>query len=157
MVTRRLAGFSLIELLVSAAILGLLASIAVPFVETTVRREKERALRIALRDIRQAIDAYQHAAATGRIKAPADSGCPKTLTDLTSGATDLGPRGGKLYFLRRIPRDPFFADSSVAAANTWGLRSYASSDDAPKKGDDVFDVYSQSKQTGMNGIPYKEW
>jgi len=152
-------GFSLIELLAAAAILGLLASVAVPFVETTMKRQKEQALRIALRDIRQALDAYKQAASDGRIKLDqAKSGYPASLTELTSGVKDeKNAPHRKMYFLRRIPRDPFNTDSSVPAIQSWGLRSYASEEDKPVPGDDVFDVYSTSELTGLNGVPYKEW
>lgn len=154
-----MAGFSFIELLASAAILGLLASIAVPFVETTVRRQKEHDLRIALREIRQGIDAYKQATVTGRIASlPAQSGYPPSLTELVAGVDDLAHVGGpKLYFLRRVPRDPFFQDGSVSAIDTWGLRSFESSAERPRSGNDVFDVYSLSSQTGLNGVPYVEW
>ena len=153
------SGFSLIELLAAAAILGVLASVAVPFVETAMKRQKEQALRIALRDIRQALDAYKQATASGRIKVDSeDSGYPASLVELTSGVVDLkDPKARKMYFLRRIPRDPFNTDSSVPAIQSWGLRSYASEEDKPVAGDDVFDVYSTSKLTGLNGVPYKEW
>ncbi|MFN3717093.1 MAG: hypothetical protein ACK4R8_10260, partial [Thiobacillus sp.] len=62
-----------------------------------------------------------------------------------------------LYFLRRLPRDPFYPDASVPAAETWGLRSYASPPDAPVPGRDVFDVHSLSTAKGLNGLPYREW
>jgi general secretion pathway protein G len=151
-------GFSLIELLAAAAILGLLASVAVPFVETAIKREKEQALRIALRDIRQAIDAYKQATAAGQITVAKDaSGYPPTLTDLVAGSEDAAKPGRKLYFLRRIPRDPFYPDATTGAVDTWGLRSFDSPADHPKKGDDVFDVYSTSGKTGLNGVPYGEW
>ncbi|NVD69561.1 prepilin-type N-terminal cleavage/methylation domain-containing protein [Duganella sp. BJB1802] len=152
-------GFSLIELLAAAAILGLLATVAVPFVETSIKRQKEQGLRIALRDIRQGIDAYKKAVVDGQIKlADIDaSGYPATLTDLVAGAPNEKNGGKPLYFLRRIPRDPFYADASAAAIDTWGLRSFASSDKNPAKGKDVFDVYSTSDATGLNGVPYREW
>lgn len=154
----RLGGFSFIELLASAAILALLASIAVPFVETTVKRQKEQELRVALRDIRQGIDAYKQAADSKRIAVEAtQSGYPPTLQDLVGGVADTTRDGKTVYFMRRIPRDPFFADSSVAAVDTWGLRSFASPTDKPKPGDDVFDVYSTSQLVGLNGVPYAEW
>jgi general secretion pathway protein G len=155
----RATGFSLIELLVAAAILGLLATVAMPMAELTIRREKEHELRVALRDIRQGIDAYKVAASSGKIALQTgQSGYPPALTDLVSGVTDAtNPSGPKLYFLRRIPRDPFYPDTTAAAPDTWGKRSYDSSPDAPRAGDDVFDVYSQSTQSGLNGVAYNEW
>ncbi|MYN40401.1 prepilin-type N-terminal cleavage/methylation domain-containing protein [Duganella sp. FT109W] len=156
---RRSFGFSLIELLASAAILGLLATVAVPFVETTVKRQKEQALRLALRDIRQGLDAYKKAVVDGQIKLTdlAASGYPATLVDLVSGVADAKNNGKPLYFLRRIPRDPFYPDATAPAINTWGLRSFSSSAEHPVKGDDVYDVYSTSDAVGLNGVPYREW
>jgi general secretion pathway protein G len=156
---RRISGFSLVELLVSAAILGLLATVAMPMVELTAKREKEHNLRVALRDIRAAIDAYKTAASAGKITLlPGQSGYPPTLSELINGVTDAtNPNGPKLYFLRRLPRDPFYPDMTTPAIDTWGKRSYASPPDAPHAGDDVFDVYSQSTLTGLNGVPYSEW
>lgn len=155
---RRHAGFSLIELLAAAAILGVLATVAMPVMETTLRRQKEQALRIALRDIRQAIDAYKLAADGGRIVIDSDdSGYPKSLSDLTAGIADQkSPSGPKLYFLRRIPRDPF-ADPATSAIDSWGKRRFDSPAEAPVEGEDVFDVYSRSPQTGLNGVPYAQW
>ncbi|MGZ5198327.1 MAG: type II secretion system protein [Telluria sp.] len=158
-VKRSPRGFTLIELLASAAILGILAAVAVPVIETTVRREKEHALRQALRDIRRGIDAYKQAAITGHVLvADGESGYPPALQDLVNGVPDeLNKAGPRLYFLRRIPRDPFFANSNVSAVETWGKRSYDSPPDAPRAGADVFDVYSTSALTGLNGVPYAEW
>lgn len=155
----RVAGFSLIELLAASAILGLLATVAVPFVETTVKRQKEQALQTALNDIRSAIDAYKKAVDDKRIELadPNASGYPATLQDLVIGAPDKKNGNRPLHFLRRIPRDPFSGDSSVAAAATWGLRSLDSPADKPQPGVDVFDVYSTSAQTGLNGTPYRDW
>jgi len=67
------------------------------------------------------------------------------------------PNGHLMYFLRRVPRDPFFPDASVPAEETWGLRSYASPPDAPRPGADVFDVHSLSSRPSLNGVPYREW
>jgi general secretion pathway protein G len=145
-------GFTLIELLITVAILGLLASVALPLAELTVQRGKEQELRHALRDIREAIDAYKRAADEGAIEKGADkSGYPPTLAVLAEGAVDKrDPRGARIYFLRRIPVDP-------VSGEAWGIRSYASPADAPQSGDDVFDVHSKSTQAGLNGVPYKEW
>lgn len=154
-----LAGFSLVELLVSVAIIGLLASMAMPVVELARKRQKEAELRTALHDIRRAIDAYKDAATAHRIAvADGASGYPPTLTDLAAGVQDLANTSGpKLYFLRRVPRDPFNADASVAAVDSWALRSFASPADKPAPGEDVFDVSSTSSDVGLNGIPYEEW
>jgi general secretion pathway protein G len=156
---RRSGGFTFIELLASAAIIGLLASVAVPMVQTTVKRQKERELRIALREIRQGIDAYKQAGVAGRIAVLQEqSGYPPSLLTLVQGVDDVSrPEHPKLYFLRRIPRDPFFPDANVKAVDTWGKRSFASPPEKPEEGDDVFDVYTKSAQTGLNGVPYREW
>lgn len=151
-------GFSFIELLASVAIMGLLASVALPLAETTVRRQKENELRTALRDIRQGIDAYKAASINGKIaKRAEESGYPKTLEELVSGVEDASQPGSKLYFLRRIPRDPFSQDASVSSIETWRVRSFQSPSDNPRPGDDVFDISSKSTQHGLNGIPYSEW
>ncbi|MES2069879.1 MAG: type II secretion system protein [Pseudomonadota bacterium] len=152
------AGFSYIELLVSVVILGLLATIAMPLAETTVRRQKETELRRALRDIRQGLDAYKQAVTNGKIATqPNDSGYPPSLIELAAGVDDLSHPGKRLYFLRRVPRDPFATDASLAAIDTWGKRSFASPPSNPREGVDVYDVYSLSTQTGLNGVLYKDW
>jgi general secretion pathway protein G len=145
-------GFTLIELVITVAILGLLASVALPLAEVTVQRGKEQELRRSLRDMREAIDAYKRAADEGAIdKSVGKSGYPPSLAALVEGAVDRrDPRGARIYFLRRVPADPL-------AGEPWGLRSYASPADAPQSGEDVFDVHSTSTQAGLNGIPYREW
>lgn len=155
----RAAGFSLIELMVTLAILALLASMAVPFAQLVQQRHKETELRHALRQIRTALDSYRQHVKEGRVEAAADaSGYPPDLDALWQGVDDrTRPDAGKLYFLRRLPRDPFFPDSAAPPASTWGLRSYASPPDAPAPGRDVFDVYSLSPASGLNGVPYREW
>lgn len=145
-------GFTLIELLITVAIVAVLASIALPLSEVSVQRGKEADLRRALRDVRNALDAYKRASDEGRIlRSPDQSGYPPSLALLVEGVTDAkSPTGAKIYFLRRLPRDPFQPDS-------WGLRSYESPPSDPKPGKDVFDVHSLSERKGLNGIPHREW
>lgn len=152
-------GFTLIELVVTIAILGLLATVAVPFAQLVQQRQKETVLREDLRSIRTAIDAYKQAVLEKRIDSPADaSGYPPDLDVLWKGVVDkTKPDDSKIYFLRRLPRDPFHPDASAEPAETWGKRSYASPPDEPEEGDDVYDVYSLSEKTGLNGVPYREW
>ena len=152
-------GFTLIELVVTIAILGLLATVAVPFAQLVQQRSKEAELRTSLRQIRTAIDAYKQAVVEKRIESPADaSGYPPDLDVLWKGVADITkPDDSKLYFLRRLPRDPFYPDAAAEPAETWGKRSYASPPDDPQEGDDVYDVYSLSDKTGLNGVPYREW
>ncbi|MDR3483165.1 MAG: type II secretion system protein [Burkholderiaceae bacterium] len=155
---RRDAGFSIVELVVSVAILGVLASVAMPVIETSITREKEYQLRIALRDIRNAIDAYKQATASGVISlGQVPSGYPPSLTELSGGVPTVATPVQQLYFLRSIPRDPFYPDQTTPALATWGLRSYESPPDSPAPGTDVFDVYSTSTQVGLNGVPYSQW
>ncbi|RZT01888.1 general secretion pathway protein G [Duganella sp. CF402] len=155
----RARGFTLIELLVTLAILGLLSALVIPTAQVVVQRRQEQDLREALRDIRHALDAYKQAYDQGRItKTLAASGYPKTLELLAEGVPDLqSPRHTKIYFLRRVPRDPFNTDGTLADAQTWGKRSYASEPDQPREGEDVYDVYSLSEKSGLNGVPYKKW
>src|SRR6266581_3926388 len=120
-------GFTLIELVITVAIVALLASVALPVSELAVQRTKEQELRRTLRQIREAIDDHK------------------------------SPKKEKIYFLRRVPRDPFNADPTLSAAATWGKRSYASPPDDPKEGDDVFDVFSLAPGKGINGQPYRDW
>ena len=152
-------GFTLIELVITVAIIGILALGLFPLTQLAAQRSKEQELRAALREIRTAIDAYKQAGDENRIEKKADAtGYPPNLAVLAEGVKDVkSPDDKKIYFLRRIPRDPFFDDSNVSAEDTWGLRSYASPPDDPKDGDDVFDVYSMSSKSGLNGVPYREW
>jgi general secretion pathway protein G len=156
---KRAAGFTLIELVAVLAILGVLASIALPLAEISVQRGREQELRHALREIRDAIDAYKRAADEGRIARDAGSaGYPRSLAVLAEGLADArDPKRARIYFLRRVPRDPMHPDAGLDAAATWGKRSYASAPDDPQEGDDVFDVFSRSHLLGLNGVEYRRW
>jgi general secretion pathway protein G len=155
----RARGFTIIELVITLAIVGLLASAAMPLAQLVAQREKEAELRTALREIRTALDAYKLAMDTGHIeKKLGASGYPPDLKSLYLGVEDTASaKKVKIYFLRRIPRDPFFPDGTVATEDTWGLRSYQSPPDDPQPGDDVFDVYSLAAGKGLNGVPYHDW
>ena len=153
-------GFTIIELVVTVAIVGLLATAIIPSAQLVYQREREAELRDSLRTIRTAIDAYRKAVDQGHIKKEIDkSGYPPDLQTLVDGVDDArsAKEGVRIYFLRRVPRDPFWPDPTTPAADTWGLRSYASSADDPQPGDDVFDVYTRSSLTGLNGVPYHDW
>lgn len=156
---RHSRGFTLIELLVTATIVAVLASVALPLAELNVKRNRENDLRAALRDIRNAIDAYKQAVDEGRIVKKADeTGYPPSLEILVDGVVDArNPKRTRIVFLRRLPRDPLHEDPSVPAAETWALRSYDSPADAPSPGSDVYDISSRSEGTGLNGIPYAQW
>ena len=145
-------GFTLIEMLICAAIVALLATIALPLAELAVQRDREQQLRSALRELRGAIDSYKRAADEGRIERKADrSGFPPNLAVLVEGVKDAkSPKDERIFFLRRLPRDPLTGEA-------WGLRSYASSHDSPQAGEDVYDVFTRSQAVGLNGVPYKQW
>lgn len=153
-------GFTLVELLITLAILGLLAGLAVPTIEIVAQRKKEQELRAALREIRSAIDAYKLAVDEGKIAIQQnESGYPPRIEMLYEGVLDNSDptRKKKIFFLRQLPRDPFYPDRSAPPAQTWLKRSYASDYNDPKEGADVYDVRSLSSDVGLNGVPYKEW
>ncbi len=143
-------GTTLIELIVAIAILLILTGAAVPIARTVVRRDKERALRRDLWEMRDAIDRYKEAADRGSFQTKVGSeGYPPDLDTLVEGV-DIN--GKKLRFLRRIPVDP------MTGTKEWGMRSMK---DDPKStsfsGDNVFDVFTKSEQTALDGTKYNEW
>ncbi len=152
-------GFTLIELVITVAIVALLASVALPVSELAVQRTKEQELRRTLRQIRDAIDLYKQASDEGRVrKSVGDSGYPKKLEDLAElDADQKSDKKEITSFPRPNPRDPLNAEPALSAAASWGKRSYASPPDDPREGDDVFDVFSLAPGKGINGQPYREW
>lgn len=155
-------GLTLIEVLITITILALLAGMAIPLSELTVKRQKEVELKRNLRVIRLAIDNYKKAWDEGRIeKELGTSGYPPDLLVLVEGVKDVKDVKADVVikFLRRIPKDPTFYDpyGDTDAIDTWGLRSYDSDYDSPSEGDDVFDVYSLSSDIGINGSEYSGW
>ncbi len=179
----RARGFTLIELVVTLALVGVMAMVAVPLYEVTAVRMKEMALRTALRQIRTALDAYKDASDAGKIQKEAgDSGYPPSLkvlvegVDAAQGSTSIAGQNPtnltaqspssltassdqptRLMFLRQVPRDPFTPDSSVPPEEQWDTRSYGSPPSDPQPGKDVYDVMSKSAAVGTNGIAYKDW
>src|SRR6266478_2574539 len=143
-------GLTLVELIVAIAILAILAGAAVPLARTTVRRSKERELRRDLWEMRDAIDRYKDAADRGAFQIKVGTeGYPPDLETLDDGV-DVG--GKKVRFLRRIPNDP------MTNSTDWGLRSMQ--DDPASDswgGQNVFDVFTKSDGTGLDGTKYKDW
>jgi len=153
-----LRGFTLIEMLVVLTLMAILASAARPLLELSVQRSREHELRQALRTVRTALDAYKKAVELGTVgKSAEDSGYPPSLNALVAGVPDAkSPEGKKVYFLRRLPRDPF-ADKSLDPADTWGLRAADSPPDEPRPGRDVFDIYSRSGRLALDGTKVRDW
>ncbi len=152
-------GFTLIELVVTLAILAMIASAAAPVLQLSIKRSKEQELKRSLWQIRDAIDAYKQATTDGLIKLePGQSGYPASLKVLVTGVENIkDPKKKRLYFLRRIPRDPFTENPELSNEETWGKRSYASSFEEPQEGSDVYDVFSRSNSIGLDGQAYREW
>ena len=144
------AGLTLVELIVTVAILGILASAAVPIARFQVKREKERILRYDLWQIRAAIDAYKDAADKHAFQTKVDSqNYPPDLQTLVDG---VDVQGKKLRFLRHIPVDPMNGN------NDWGLRSMQDDPDSDSwGGQNVFDLHSTSTATALDGTKYSDW
>ncbi|MFQ6404423.1 prepilin-type N-terminal cleavage/methylation domain-containing protein [Methylophilus sp. 'Pure River'] len=155
--SRKHYGFTLVELLVTLALLALLVTSASPVLQLNTKREKERELKRALWQIRDALDAYKDAVDQGLIKKTAEgSGYPPNLAILVTGVENAqDTKKKKLFFLRRIPRDPFAADTEQNNAGTWRIRAYDGALD--EMAQDVYDVSSRSPAMGINQQPYSEW
>ncbi len=147
-------GLTLIELIVAFTILALLCSMAVPLARYRVRRDRERQLRWALHDMRQAIDKYKDLCDQGKLGAPKlGTECyPETLDILVEGVKEAGKVDAKIRFLRRLPKDP------MTSSFDWGKRSMQ---DDPKSnswgGQDIFDVYTKSTAKASDGTQYTDW
>ena len=152
-------GFSLIELAIVVTILGILASAVMPLSHIGTKRAKELELKRNLRIIRMAIDSYKKAYDDKRIETTIDrSGYPSSLNELVEGVTDVkDPDGNKIYFLRRLPRDPMNDNEFLTPEETWEMRSYESEPDDFTGGDDVYDIRSTSEDIALNETLYQEW
>lgn len=158
-------GFTFIELVITLALVGLLAMLALPLYEMTATRMKESELRQALRTIRSGLDTYKAATDSGSLAREAgDSGYPPSLEKLTESLELQGKRdlsgsiaSQRMVILRQLPRDPLSTDPEIPAAQTWNTRAYASRAGDPQPGDDVFDVSSKSSRIGLDGTPYSSW
>jgi general secretion pathway protein G len=153
----RARGYTFVEVLVVSVILLILASAAMPLARVTLQRQREVELRRTLRELRTAIDRYKDAADQGVIAAtdlrPGNENYPPTLEVLVEGVTKAGDATGvKLKFLRRIPVDPLTGEAE------WGLRSYQDKPDSTSwGGQNVYDVYTKSEGTALDGTKYREW
>lgn len=143
-------GLTLVELIVTVAILSILASAAVPVTIYTVKRRNERELRRDLWEMRDAIDHYKEAADLHAFQTKIDSmNYPPDLDTLVTG---VEVQGKKVKFLRKIPTDPMTGKAE------WGLRSMEDDPDSQSYGgQSVFDVYSESQGTGLDGTKYSTW
>ena len=152
-------GFSLIELVIVVTILGILASAVMPLAHIGTKRAKELELKRNLRIIRMAMDSYKKAYDDKRIEAEIGrSGYPLSLKELVEGVVDVkDPESNKMYFLRRLPRDPMNDNEFLPPEETWEIRSYESEPDSFTGGDDVYDIRSASEGIALNGTPYQEW
>jgi len=147
---KKQSGFTLIELIVATTILLILSTMALPLARVTIKREKEKELRAALWQLRDAIDRYKDAADQNKFQVKAGTeGYPPDLDTLVKGV-DVGSK--KLRFLRKIPTDP------MTGSTEWGMRSMQDDPDSDSwDGNDVFDVYTKSTGSALDGTKYKDW
>ena len=143
-------GFTLLELIIATAILVVLSTMIIPMARVTIQREKERQLRFALWEMRDAIDRYKDAADRGGFQTKVDSqNYPPDLETLVKG---VDVQGKKVRFLRKIPIDP------MTNSTEWGLRSMQDDQDSDSfGGQSVFDVYTKSQGTALDDTKYKDW
>jgi len=148
---KKVRGFTLLELIVATSILAILSVMALPLARITIQREKERQLRLALWEMRDAIDRYKNNADSGFFQTKVDSvNYPPDLETLVKGIEIRG--GVKFRYLRSIPIDP------MTNSQEWGLRSNQDDPDSDSwGGQGVFDVYTKSPGTALDGTKYKDW
>jgi general secretion pathway protein G len=150
-------GYTFIELVIVTAVLLILASAVMPLAQVTSQRQREAELRANLRQMRTALDRFKDAVDGGRISQtelkPGSEGYPPDLETLVEGVPIQGDASGALLkFLRRIPPDP------MTGGTDWGLRSYQDKPDARSWGrENVFDVYTKSEATALDGTKYRDW
>ena len=146
----RACGFTLIELIVAVGILLILTSLAIPMVRVTIKREKERQLRHALWEMRDAIDRYKNDSERGAFQIKVGSeGYPPDLDTLVKGVDEGGK---KVKYLRRIPVDP------MTNSTEWGMHSMQDDPTSDSwDGNNVFDVFTKSQDTALDGTNYKDW
>ena len=151
--TRSRGGYSLVELVIVALVLTILAMVALPTGKHLIKRNKEAELRSGLRQLRFAIDEYKRYSDAGMIEQELGAdGYPTEIEQLLEGVDLLGQLGRKARFLRRMPIDPMTGEAE------WGFRSYQDDWDSTSwGGENIFDVYSLSEGDGMNGVPYSQW
>jgi len=147
---KRQSGMTLVELIVAIAIMAILATGVLPISRTVVKRQREKELRAALWQMRDAIDRYKDAADRGAFQIKLGSeGYPPDMDTLVKG---VDVAGKKIRFLRHIPMDP------MTHSTEWGMRSMQ--DDPTSEswgGQGVFDVYTKSTDTGLDGTKYSDW
>jgi general secretion pathway protein G len=145
-------GFTLAELVMVVALVAIMAAVALPTAKFTIKRQRESELRLALRQMRNAIDEHKRLSDQGMIQVDLGTeGYPKELDKLVKGVDIVGQLTKK-KFLRRIPIDP------MTGKDEWGMRSYQ--DDSKSRswgGENVYDVYSKSEATALDGTKYKDW